>query len=81
MVVCPGAVRDPSWLPARERSCSTSSRRATEPHRGRVRRTPRWPREAKRARALDEVGLAARAAEWPHPEWNPAVPEPEVSLD
>ena len=47
----------------------------------RIKTLPPVAQEAKRARALDEVGLAARAAEWPHPEWNPWVPEPEVSLD
>ena len=47
----------------------------------RVKTLPPVAQEAKRARALDEVGLAARAAEWPHPEWNPWTPEPEVSLD
>ena len=47
----------------------------------RIKTLPPVAQEAKRARALDEVGLAARAAEWPHPEWNPWTPEPEVSLD
>ena len=48
----------------------------------RVKMLPPVAQEAKRAQALDEVGLAARAAEWPHPDWNPWTPdEPEANFE
>ena len=83
MVVCPlGRCEIPAGCPP----VNTVLQHLVEARYGsyieeRVKALPPVAQEAKRARALDEVGLAARAAEWPHPEWNPAVPEPEVSLD